>query len=61
MEDRTYFAGQALIGLISNDNLVRVITEAGAPAGQSFDERLAYNAFDIADAMIIELSRRKVK
>jgi len=56
MSLRDYFAGQALLGMNANPDLMEIVTSAGILDGTVF-EKLAEKAYKQADAMLKERMR----
>ena len=57
MTVRDWFAGHAMIALMSDETWVIGLDKACVKTGRSLKEGLAVNAYDMADAMIAERNR----
>jgi hypothetical protein len=58
MTMREYYAGQALVGLLSNETLLSYLYEGDNPlADDGFVQKMASGAVRYADALIAELDR----
>lgn len=58
MSLRDWFAGQALVALMSNPGWVKGLDEVVGRAGCSFKASLAANVYAVADAMLAERTKK---
>jgi hypothetical protein len=55
---RDYFAGQALTGLLSNEQWCRRLDKAAAKQVVGFKEAVAFSAYEMADKMLKARKRK---